>query len=251
MKNMKKIIYICFFAVIIIASSGLLYRTLKQELVFDMANADSVELAGHKQPTYGIDISHHQPLAIWDSFNKDTINIVGVTKRNVGLKKKIKISFVYIKASQSSGFKDPLCVEHFKKAKQHGLSAGFYHFYSIRTSPEKQYRNFKSQLKKVETDLPPVIDFEHIAEHIKTQEQKQRVWNNFMKFYKLVRNNYGVEPIVYLNDGDWRMFFKGRKGFKTWLPGYSLYDGNQILQQRPHIILKNKIFVDFNEWYKW
>ena len=204
----------------------------------------------------GIDISHHQDLSIWNYFDGDTLNISHAMNmsKGRGVQRRTRITFVYIKASQGGGFKDPLCVEHFKKAKEHGIPAGFYHFYLMYVSPEKQFRNFKEQMDKVKTDLPPALDFEHIAEHVKTDSQKKKVWKDFMVFYNLVKKEYKVEPIIYINDGDYRMFFKGynsfkgKNGFKLWYPSITADDKNQVIMQQPFIVLGGKIKIDYNLW---
>lgn len=199
----------------------------------------------------GIDISHHQDLSMWKYFDGNIMNITHVMKmsRGQGVKKRTKIEFVYIKASQGGGFKDPLCVKHFREAKKRGIPAGFYHFYLMYVSPEKQFRNFKEQLAKVKTTLPPALDFEHIAEHVKTEKQKRKVWKDFMVFYNLVKKEYKVEPIIYINDGDWRMFFKDKGGnFKLWFPSITPADKNQVIMQQPFVVLNGKIRIDYNLW---
>lgn len=183
---------------------------------------------------YGIDISHHQDTSIWRYLNTDTL------------------SFVYIKASQAVYFKDPLCVAHYKKAKEHGIKhIGFYHFYSIKYSPTEQYRNFKSQLSKVKLSLSPAIDFEHKYEVVKTQKDsvrarklKEKIFKDFLTFYNLIKKDYG-EPVIYINWGDYKMYFQNCKiPFKIWIPN-NLNDNRQMIYQQ-RIITKNNIKIDFN-----
>lgn len=193
----------------------------------------------------GIDISHHQNLDLWNNFRNDTLLISGKINeaKKYKIHKKEKISFIYIKASQGANFKDPLCIEHYKQAKRHKIKKiGFYHFYSINYTPEQQFRNFKSQLDKVKTNLPPVIDFENVRV---TKQTKDIIYSNFIIFYNLIKNSYG-EPIIYINEPDYKNFFQNNSyPFKIWIPA-RIKDKRQIISQITFVITKNKTKLDFN-----
>jgi len=205
---------------------------------------------GEPEKDYGIDISHHQSLDIWEYFDENFLNIthtIREAKRNHVIKKgtkKIRIDFVYVKASQSNNFQDPQCINHAWEARIRDIKVGLYHFYSIKTSPESQFKNFRQQLNKVNYQLPPAIDFEHKYEYAKTEAQKKEIYDNFLKFYNLVKKECKIEPIVYTNQGDYDMFFKD-KNFKLWMPGYS-NDKQRVIAQFRYIILNNKIPIDLD-----
>jgi len=197
---------------------------------------------------YGIDISHHQSDSIWQYFDGNTLNITHVTswikRRHIIPGKRIPISFIYIKASQSSGFKDPACKAHLREARKRGIKAGYYHFYSINATPEAQLKNFSSQLDKAKTSLPPAIDFEHISEHMKSEKQKKEVYNDFKRFYDMVKKRYKVEPVVYTNQPEYEMFFKD-KNFKLWMPGLSK-DKRRVISQFCYVFLDKRIPIDLD-----
>lgn len=235
---------------IILLSILLLVLTVAIAIYFASGIDIKLKSIDYANTKYGIDISHHQNLSIWKSFNKDTLNIAQLTwtakLANVipSEQKRIPIDFIYIKASQSSNFIDPEYKNHAREAHKRGIDIGLYHYYSINTSPEAQFRNFSAQLNKVKTELPPVIDFEDISQHVKSLEHRKKIYNDFKKLYDLIKNKYNVEPIVYTNCEEYIMFFKD-KDFKLWIPWYNK-DKHCIISQFTYIELNDNTLIDLD-----
>jgi len=177
-----------------------------------------------KLAKFGIDVSHHNGLKFWNNID-ETGRIKGKIKITCGEKiisffrENPRLDFVYVKASEGATFQDDLTTSHAKAAKRRGLRVGYYHFYSLSSSPKEQFRNFKRCAKK--TSLPPVIDFEHIAEKVKSKKQKKKIYKDLCELDNLMRKEYDKKPIIYCNIRDYEMFLKGEKRFKDrlWMPG--------------------------------
>ncbi len=128
----------------------------------------------------GMDISHFQNNIKWDEIKKDGVN------------------FVYIKASQSTHFKDPRFKQNRTAAKSQCIYNGAYHFYVTGKDPIKQAENFIAAIGQLEPgDLPPVLDLEELG--IKTAVDKQTYQKNTLSWLKVIAEHFGVAPIIYSN----------------------------------------------------
>lgn len=194
----------------------------------------------------GIDISHYQGLDLWNHFRNDTLLITSKSGECVkfNIRKREKISFIYIKSSQGANFKDPLCFEHYKQARKHGIKdIGFYHFYSVNYTPEEQFKNFKAQLDRVKTTMPPAIDFEVVTFGCINRDNKDRVWRDFKKFYSLIIKEYG-DCIVYVNYADYDTY-PGLKNYKIWYQNPQINDPSIKIAQIT-VVRYGNLDLDFN-----
>ncbi len=100
--------------------------------------------------TSGIDISHNDGIINWDKV------ILNPTK----------IDFVYIKATQGVGYKDPQLLANVNGAKRVGIKFGYYHFCSLNSANEvtdatAEANYFLSVIKTLpKSDLPLILDIE-------------------------------------------------------------------------------------------
>lgn len=127
----------------------------------------------------GIDVSHHQ----------GDINWKKVSSTN-GLK------YVYIKASEGSTYIDPKYKKNIKKAKEAGLLVGAYHFYSEKSSIEKQFNHFKSLYPKRSGNLLPMLDVEPRGKV--SRKRMRSIRNDVMTFQRLCKEYYGQEAVLYI-----------------------------------------------------
>ena len=91
----------------------------------------------------GIDVSHYQGNIDWKEVSKDA-----------------SIKFVYIKATEGSTYIDPKFDNNIMGAIKQGLNVGVYHYFSTKSSPEKQFKHFKSVVSKYKFTLVPMLDIE-------------------------------------------------------------------------------------------
>lgn len=125
--------------------------------------SDSKEVNGKvtltdKTGYWGIDISHHQ-----------TINWDQLVSRN-------RPGFIFMKATEGSTHTDSRYNHFRKKAREHNIPTGVYHFFSYQSPGKKQAQQFIRQAELREGDLLPVLDVEFIpgktmpdADYIKSE----------------------------------------------------------------------------------
>jgi len=218
----------------------------KRSRVENIAGQSSTRVSSNAR--LGIDLSHHNSLGLWNHINSNGHISGKVTSKHKPAMRHLsnskQLSFVYIKLTEGATVRDNLAFSHYKEAKQRGLRVGFYHFFSLTSSPEAQFNNFVNSMRAMpNTDLPPVIDFEEITGKIKSKSQKETVYRNLCTLDRLMKNRFKKTPLVYTNRKEYHMFFEGNKRFRgrLWTPrGYA----NPSISQ--WWIKINGIPVDFN-----
>ena len=104
-----------------------------------------VELDRAQWPLKGIDISYHNGDIDFGRVAADSVD------------------FVYIKASEGAGWKDPKFADNFDRARLAGLPVGVYHFFRFDVSGLRQAYNLLEALDGRQPDLPIAIDLEEWA----------------------------------------------------------------------------------------
>ena len=169
--------------------------------------------AGHS--VYGIDISRHQGDIDWETLKN-------------GNHPDAPISFVYVKASEGSDFKDKKFEQNFENARKHGFMRGAYHYFSTTSSGVSQANLFISMVKLCPGDLPPVLDIEEKPKNKKKYIEEVKVW------LKKVEEHYGVKPIVYASSKYKKKYLDDPffKEYPSWVAHYyipELTDGEEWL----------------------
>ena len=169
--------------------------------------------AGHS--VYGIDISRHQGDIDWETLKN-------------GNHPDAPISFVYVKASEGSDFKDKKFEQNFENARKHGFMRGAYHYFSTTSSGVSQANLFISMVKLCPGDLPPVLDIEEKPKNKKKYIEEVKVW------LKKVEEHYGVKPIVYASSNYKKKYLDDPffKEYPSWVAHYyipELTDGEEWL----------------------
>lgn len=169
--------------------------------------------AGHS--VYGIDVSRHQGEIDWEALKK-------------GNHPDAPISFVYVKASEGSDFKDKKFEQNFENARKHGFMRGAYHYFSTTSSGVSQANLFISMVKLRSGDLPPVLDIEEKPKNKKKYIEEVKIW------LKKVEEHYGVKPIVYASSKYKKKYLDDPffKEYPSWVAHYyipELTDGEEWL----------------------
>ena len=120
---MKKKLWIIPILLIVLVAVGLL---LKHDLQ-------------QKRTVDGIDISHHNVVHDWN---------------------KVKVGFIYAKATEGKSHRDTKFVRFRHNAMKRDIPFGAYHFLSTDVSAKQQFRNFKNVVPKGSTTLIPMLDIE-------------------------------------------------------------------------------------------
>jgi len=132
-------------------------------------------------PIHGIDVSKYQEMIAWDAVSAMQV-------------RRIKLGFVFIKATEGIGNVDPQFKRNWKKAKDAGMIRGAYHFFLSTKDGRMQAENFIKTVDLRTGDLPPVLDVEQtygVPREVIKSEMKE--WLN------IVETNYNVKPIIYTN----------------------------------------------------
>lgn len=128
---------------------------------------------------HGIDISHNQSHIPWQTVK--TFSDKGV-----------KISFIFIKATEGNTYVDNKFQQNWEKAAQYQITRGAYHYFMASKNGVDQANNFVRQVTLRPGDLPPVVDIEKLGSATPGQMRQ-----NLNTFLTLLENNYGVRPIIY------------------------------------------------------
>ena len=156
---------------------------------------------GHS--VYGIDISRHQGIIDWEKLKSEH-------------SPEAPISFVYIKASEGSDFKDSKFAENFKNARKHGFARGAYHYFSTTSSGATQANLFINTVKLQPGDLPPVLDIEEKPKNKKKYIEEAKIW------LKKIEEHYGVKPIIYASSKYKKKYLDDPffKEYPSWVAHY-------------------------------
>lgn len=171
----------------------------------------STQLSG----VFGIDISHNNGVIEWDQL--DT-----------------KIAFVFCKASQGGGFKDPKFANYQAALASRKIIRGAYHFLTFNRTGQNQAANFLACGIDFTAPgmLPPVVDIEWQvgSSQTETNALNQNIKDNRATCIQIakdwlneVESKTGRVPIIYTNTAFWKEFFVNPKGFEKyplWIASY-------------------------------
>ena len=145
--------------------------------------------------SYGVDISHHQPLVNWKKMSV-LVDNQGRTvwRKKIAISGK-KIDYVIMKASEGESFKDWRFKRRWIKAQKYGYKKGAYHFFRPGKDASLQAQNYISQVGTLDpSDFPPILDIE------KTDGLSAHDLNTIaLEWLQIIEKHYGRKPIVYAN----------------------------------------------------
>lgn len=160
---------------------------------------------------HGIDVSKYQDIIDWESVK--SMDVEG-----------IRLGFAFIKATEGLGNRDRMFVRNWKKAKDHGVVRGAYHFFLATKNGRQQAENFIENVELEAGDLPPVIDIEQTY-GVGETKLKERV----KEFLSIVENHYGIRPIIYTNVDFYKQYLKDD------FDEYPLWVAHYLQKERPRI----------------
>ena len=113
------------------------------------------------------------------------------------------IDFAYIKATEGDTHVDKSFNEKWKAAKEAGVLAGAYHFFSYKNSGASQAENFIKTVGELDDRLIPAVDMELSAEEVQNPPEKEVVVRGLKAFLAIVEEEYGVKPLIYAQKDYW------------------------------------------------
>jgi len=134
---------------------------------------------------FGIDVSHYQELIDWPKV------------------KASGVSFAIIKASEGTGYVDPMFEENFRGAVDAGIIPGTYHFFLPRFDALLQANHYLSTIKEIVGShpcLPPCIDLETAGA---TKAAMNASVSSFMQELERVSGRPGM---LYTSPGFWSTY---------------------------------------------
>ena len=181
---------------------------------------------------YGIDIARYQhgrgrrPVPIlWDKLRITSIG--KKSSHNVSGTADYPISFIYIKSTEGTSVRNKFYVNDYAQARKHGIRAGAYHFFSVKSSGAAQAKHFIQNTLFREGDLPPVLDIEPTKAQIQYMGGPEEMFRHIRVWLKAVEQRTKVKPILYVN----QMFVNNylsaqpdlKRDYRIWIARYSEY----------------------------
>ena len=181
------------------------YFTYKIESQFSSKNNLSSFHIGNYQ-IVGIDVSRHQGRINWEK-------LIVINENN-----KHPISFAYIKATEGANLVDKYFEENWSEANRLGILCGAYLYYRPEVNSLLQFNNFKKMVKLGAGHLPPVLDIEEDRGDIAFTTYLDGIYH----LLKLLKNEYGINPIIYASPKYYSLFLNNSKfnKFPLWLAYY-------------------------------
>jgi lysozyme len=154
---------------------------------------------------HGIDISHHNGTIDWPQVKE-------------AADKYVKLSFIFIKATEGTSITDKQFKRNWEAAKENGFIRGAYHYYIPWRDPESQIKIFTKNVRLAEGDLAPVLDIEENA-----LKADKKIIEDIGKWLRLAKNYYGIKPIIYTNQSFYNKFIKRNfeEDYPLWIADYS------------------------------
>lgn len=116
------------------------------------------------------------------------------------------ISFAFIKATEGSSHEDPSFAEKWQAAKDAGLPAGAYHYFSYESSGKTQAENFIRVVGDLSGRLIPVVDMELTTEEVMNPPEKSEVVRGLKAFLAVLEETYEVKPLIYSREDYYKKY---------------------------------------------
>jgi len=131
---------------------------------------------------FGMDVSHFQGEINWDQ-----------VKQN-----EPEITFVFVKATESTNLKDAHFEKNWTSAGQRGILRGAFHFFKTNKNAKTQADLFINTVKKLEpNDLPPLLNLESYRYSELDEDTFENYINKVLTWLEEVEKALGVKPVIY------------------------------------------------------
>lgn len=152
--------------------------------------------------------------------------------------------FVFVKASESSAYKDPTFDDNWFGAKSAGLLRGAYHFFRCNVDAKKQADSFIDYVKSFNDDgeLPPVLDIE-----THDGQRRDKILLAAKTWLERVEAAFGKKPIIYSGKYFLQDYFSETGGGPpSWAKDHALW-----LAQYPDSYVPGMEPFLPRGWFKW
>lgn len=108
------------------------------------------------------------------------------------------VEFAYIKATEGAGHVDASFAEKWAAAREAGVPAGAYHYFTYGVSGAEQAQNFIATVGELTSGrLIPAVDMELTVEEVYDPPEVEAVVARLRAFLAVVEEKYGVKPLIY------------------------------------------------------
>ena len=147
----------------------------------------------------GIDISVYQSGINFKALDKDII-------------------YCYIKATEGVGFIDKELRNNINNIKQTNIKYGFYHFFSEKSDPSEQAKDFYNAIRGTGYSLIPVLDIESNV----LKRSRSQVTDRAIQFLKKFKELSNIDCIVYTYTSFANSYLDKRlSSYKCWIADYN------------------------------
>ncbi len=154
----------------------------------------------NRYPVRGVDVSVYQGEIDWQALARQGV------------------SFAFIKATEGSGSQDPNFRQNWQQARQSGLRAGAYHFFSFESGGDTQAENFIRAVEPFDGMLPPVVDVELYGSKKLHPPAREEVTEQLTLLLKRLEEHYGMRPVLYATGSAYgRYLAGGYEGYDIWI----------------------------------
>ena len=130
--------------------------------------------------TVGVDISEYQA----------DVDMEKLAEQNV--------QFIYMKATEGSGFTDSRFADNWTGAAACGIPAGAYHFFSFDSPGRMQARNYIDTVGPLgDRNLIPAVDVEFYADKRNDPPDREELIRELGDFLDALEEEYHVRPMIY------------------------------------------------------
>ena len=143
---------------------------------------EGIELASDE--VIGIDVSSHQDAIDWPQVAGEGI------------------SFAYIKATEGSGYTDPRFAENWSGAREAGITAGAYHYFTLCSPGAEQAVDFLAAAPPDDSALPPALDLEFDGA-CDERPEADHAQQEIDAFTAVVEEAWGRRLVIY-SSAEWR-----------------------------------------------
>lgn len=173
---------------------------------------------GKELPVWGVDVSEYQGRVDWPALQDQGVR------------------FAFIRATEGSGWQDAQFAANWQEARQAGIPAGAYHFFSFDSAADTQADNFLAALDGQFGQLPPVVDIELYGDYKKSPPAAETVLPQLEKLLERLEQADGRKPILYTTRAAYRLYLADK------LPEYQVWVRDIL--QKPRL-------EDGRDWLFW
>lgn len=136
----------------------------------------------------------------WIISDKDVVGVdISEYQADVDMEKLQEqgVEFIYMKATEGSGHVDGCFAQNWENARECGIPAGAYHFFSFDSPGEQQAENYINTVGSLDGKMIPAIDVEYYADKKENPPEKDDVVRELRAFIAVLEKEYGVKPLIY------------------------------------------------------